>query len=90
MCPRSEDHRGRSDPVGEEDGGRDGTDGVCAGRLRPRRPPALHGEPAAEVHPLAGPHQRHTGGQLQQRHRPQRLTRLQPHLQLCGIYREYR
>lgn len=49
--PRPEDHRGRSDPVGEEAGRRDDPDGLLSQRLRSHRPAALHGEPAAEMRP---------------------------------------
>lgn len=51
---RPEDDRGRSDPVGEEAGGRDDPHRVLPERLRPHRPAAVHGEPAAEMCPQHG------------------------------------
>lgn len=57
---RPEDHRWRPHPVCEEALRRDDPDRLLPERLRPHRPAAFHGEPAAEVRLLAHRHvQRH-------------------------------
>lgn len=56
--PRSKDHRWRLDPVSEEAVGCDDPHRVLSQRVRPHRPPALHGEPAAQVCLLAHQHHR--------------------------------
>ena len=48
---RPQDHRGRRHRVSEEPEGRDHPHGVLALRVRPPRPPDLHGRAHAEVHP---------------------------------------
>lgn len=60
--PRAEDDCGGSDPVGEEALGCDDPHGFLSERLRPHRPPALHGQPPAEVCAVASPQQHLPGG----------------------------
>lgn len=60
--PRAEDDRGGSDPVSEEALGRDDPHGFLPERLRPHRPPALHGQPPAEVCAVATPQHHPPGG----------------------------
>lgn len=88
---RFENHRWGSHPVREEDGWRDDPDGVRTCSLRPHRPPALHGELAAEVHPLA-PWQRHHLRRLcyhdglQHHNGIQHNRQYQQHLWFQGLY----
>lgn len=61
---RPEDHRRCSHTVCEEAGGRDDPNRLLPERLRPHRPAALHGKPAAEMRPQHSTlHQRQPAGQ---------------------------
>ena len=52
---RFENHRGRLDPVGEENGGRHDPDRLCPRCVCPRWPSTLYGKSASKVRPMAHP-----------------------------------
>uniref|UniRef100_A0A3P8UMP1 Sodium voltage-gated channel alpha subunit 8 n=1 Tax=Cynoglossus semilaevis TaxID=244447 RepID=A0A3P8UMP1_CYNSE len=70
---RPEDHRWRPDPVCEEALGCDDPHRLLPERLRPHRPPTLHGQPAPQVCVLAHQHHRVQSGQRQQGLRLERV-----------------
>lgn len=63
---RFEDHCGRLDPVREENGGRHDSDRFRSVCFRPRRPPAVYGKSAAQMHTVAHRNKRNCAGTLQQ------------------------
>lgn len=64
---RFEDHCGRLDPVREENGGRHDSDRFRSVCFRPRRPPAVYGKSAAQMHKVA--HRKRNRIRTFQRHR---------------------